>query len=163
MAKMRLLVPDGTINQVKNPSFRFDTTGWTAAGSTLTRSLERARFGFASGKVVAAGSALNEGIYYRINWLSGVNDVLTASAYVRGTGKVRIRLVDGNFKTYISDVSTITDDRWYRIEVIGRCSGGDDVRVYIETADTLPKAMTFYVDAVQVERKPYTTTYADGD
>lgn len=164
MASLRILVPDGTTNYIKNPSLRFDTTGYTSVGSTLSRSLERARFGLASLKIVTNGSAIGEGFYYRLTWLSGIQSPLTASVYLRGAGKVRLRLVDvtgGN--NYASKAISLNDSRWTRLDVSGRRSGGDDIRVYVETADSTARVVTFYTDGLQLEPKEYPTTYCDGD
>lgn len=164
MASLKILVPDATTNYVKNPSFRYDTGGYTAVGSTLTRVLTRARFGIASMKVVTNGAAIGEGFHYRLTWLTGIQSPITASVYLRGTGKVRLRLVDNNSgMTYLSDDAFLTDERWTRLSVSGRCSGGNDIRIYVETNDNAAKALTFYVDGVQLEPKPYETTYCDGD
>lgn len=162
-ARLRILVPDSTRNYVVNPSARYDTTYINAVGSTVTRTLDHARFGVASYKVVTNGAAVNEGFYYRTGSLDGISDVVTVSAYVLGTGEIRIRLIDnpsgGEWKT---QKVVLDSDRWTRIEVSGRCSGSNDVRLYIETADEA-QAITFYVDGLQMERKSYSTTYCDGD
>ena len=163
MINLRVLVPDSTINYVKNPTFRYDTVGWTAFGSTLTRSMDYARFGIASGKVVTNGAALNEGVYYRVNELQGVSGNVTVSCYVRGAGaKVRVKLRDGGGNTWVSDPFAL-DDRWNRLEVTGLVTGTNDVRLYIELAETAAKVATFYVDGAQIEVKAYSTTYCDGD
>lgn len=162
---LRILIPEGTTNYVKNPSFRYDTTGWTAVGATLTRSLARARFGVASGKIVTNGAALNEGALYRVSALDGISDDVTVSVYLRGEGVVRLRLDDNSAGggEYISEAIQLTNTRWVRASVTGRCHGGDDLRLVVETAATGPIARTFYVDGAQMERKPYPTTYCDGD
>lgn len=165
MASLRMLVPDGTINYIKNPSIRFDTTGYTTAGFVaggafgITRSLERARFGFASLKVVTPGTGFWEGAQYAVTWMTAIFDSITASAYVRGSGLVRIRItsVEG---TYVSDAVRINDERWTRLEVTGK-SGGGDIVIAVETTDMV--ASTFYVDGLQLERKAYVTSYCDGD
>jgi len=164
MATLRILVPDGTTNYVKNPSMRFDATGWTAAGSTLTRTLTRARFGISALQVVTNGSALNEGAYYRVSNLTNVNDPITVSAYVRGTGRVRIRVISslGGSQAFSKDVDLLAD-RWTRIYATGRHNGSNDIRVYVETNGAAAQARTFYVDGVQMEVKPYPTTYIDGE
>lgn len=166
MASLKILVPDGTTNYVKNPAMRYsaDTSAYVAIGSTITRSLERARFGIASLKVVTNGSVLHEGASYRISWLAGMQSSLTASVYLRGGGKVRLRFADnltGN--NYISKPVSLTDNRWTRLSVSGRCNGGNDIRIYVETDDNTPKAITFYADGFQMEPKDYVTTYCDGD
>lgn len=162
MASLRILVPEGTTNYIENPAFRYGTTGWTAVGSVISRSLDEARFNVASLKVVTNGSAVNEGAYYRVNTLAGIGEALTASAYVRGTGRVRIRLIDNPAgKEWTAEVQ-LRSDRWQRLWASGFSSGSDDVRLYVETADAA-QAATFYVDGAMLERLPYPTTYCDGD
>ena len=162
--RLRILVPEGTTNYVTNPSFRYDTTDWNLVGSTITRVLDYARFGISALKVVTNGAALNEGVYFRTNDLNGINDVLTASAYVRGVGDMRIRLIDNpSGKEWKSKTVTLRNDIWTRIEVTGACTGSNDVRIYLESAFATIKTMTFYVDAVQLERKAYSTTFCDGE
>lgn len=163
MAKLRILVPDATTNYIENPAFRYATTDWTAVGSTLTRVLTEARFNIASMQVVTNGSALYEGAYYRVNRLSGISDPLTASVYVRGSGTVRIRLIDNPTGSEWKGKNTrLRSDRWQRLSVSGRSTGSDDVRLYIETS-VQAQAATFYVDGAQLERHAYETTYVDGD
>lgn len=164
LASLRILVPDGTTNYIQNPSVRFDVTGFTASSSTISRSLDYARFGIASLKVVTNGSALREGAYYRVNGLSGINDNITVSCYVRGAGKVRIRLNDNpGGSAWFSKSIFLKATRWSRIEVTGRCSGGNDIRLTVETDGISAQAVTFYMDGLQMERKPYSTSYCDGD
>lgn len=160
MTSLRILVPDGTTNYVKNPSFRYDTTGWTAAGSVISRVLDYARFNIASLKVVTTGAALGEGCFYRVSDLRNISEPITASVYVRGSGIVRVRLTTNN--TYLSENIELLPTRWQRVEVSGYSNGGDDVRIYVETVFRI-QAATFYVDGAQIERHAYATTYCDGD
>lgn len=162
---LKVLVPDGTTNYVQNPSFRYDTTGWGAQGATLTRTLAQARFNMASGQVVTNGAALYEGVYFRVSALSGISEAVTVSAYVRGNGAVRIRLDDNSVggAEYPSQAVQLLEGRWTRISVTGRSHGGDDLRLYVETAEDSAAVRTFYVDGAQLERKPYLTSYCDGD
>ena len=130
MATLRILVPDGTTNYIKNPSLRYDTSDWNALGSTVTRTLTRARFGVASLQVVTAGTSLNEGAFFRVSALNGVSDNITISVYARGNGEVRLRLDDNSIggNEYISQPVQLNDKRWTRLTVSGRCHGGNDVR-----------------------------------
>lgn len=163
-ARLRLLVPEGTTNYIENPSARYDTSGVNAVGSTVTRSLEKARFGVACFKVVTDGLALNEGFYYRVSALQNVQKVVTVSAYVRGTGYVRIRVIDNPFgKQWSSKEIELLSDRWQRIEVTGRTSGSNDVRLYLETNGNAAQGVTFYADGLQLELQEAATTYCDGD
>lgn len=163
---LKILVPDETTNYILNPAFRYDTTGWTAAGSTLTRVLDQARWNIASMKVVTNGAALREGCYYRVNALSGISDPITVSIYVRGNSggeRIHIRLIDNpTGMEWVSDHVILSSERWQRIQVSGYITGSNDVRLYVET-DGAAKAITFFVDGAQMERKPYATTYCDGD
>lgn len=162
--QLRIQVPDSTTNYILNPSVRFDTTGWTSQGSTISRVLDYARFGIASLKVVLAGSVVREGAYYRVTALLGISDPITVSAYVRGTGKVQIRLTNGLAgQQWTSKPIFLSATRWKRIEVSGRSNGTNDVRLYVESAEPTAKALAYYVDAAQMERKAYSTSYCDGD
>jgi hypothetical protein len=165
MMKLRMLVQAGTTNYITNPSMRFDKTGWISSGATVTRTLEAARFGVASIKIVTSGAGLYEGCHFRVSALGGVSEPITASAYVRGSGKVRIRLDDNapGGTEYVSQVVMLSEDRWTRLEVTGRNSGGNDLRLYIETDEGKVVSRTFYVDAAQIERHAYVTTYCDGE
>lgn len=164
MLRFSALVPDATVNYVKNPSVRYDTTDWNASGATLTRTLDFARFGIASLKVVTAGTALRQGAYYRVSGLNGVSEPITVSAYVRGTGKVRIRLINNPTGMEWSSISIqLEAGYWQRITVSGFSTGSNDLRLYVETDDQAATVRTFYIDGAQMERKSYPTTYCDGD
>lgn len=164
MPQMQVLVPDATTNYIENPQLRYDTTGYNAQGSVISRVLDHARFGIASLKVVTSGVALNEGAYYRVSTLTGVSEPITVSAYVRGSGQVRIRLDDNSLGgAEFSSVPLQLDDlRWQRLTVTGRSTGGNDLRLYVETAEGVAKVRTFYLDGLQLERKAYVTSYCDG-
>ena len=162
-ASLKILVPEATVNFIENPAIRYDTTGWNASGATLSRTLEQARFGISSLKLVTPGTNKVEGAYYRVNYLSGTNDVVTVSAYVRGEGHIQVRLYDADAsKQWTSKTEPLRDDRWTRIFVTGRCSGGNDIRLYVETYGNNAQAVVFYVDGSQMEIKPWATSYCDG-
>ena len=163
MSRLILIEPEATENLIENPSIEVDTDGYTTVGATLTRVLTRARFGKASGQVVTDGATVNEGIFYRIDPNSQAENY-TASVYVRGEGSVRVRLRDGfNGLDFTGDAVALNDDRWTRISVSGQTGGAvtDDLRLYVET--TARRAVTFYVDGLQIENKHYPTSYCDGD
>lgn len=163
-ASLRILVPEGTTNYVTNPTFRNNKNGWSELNNTnSSRTLLRAHSGIASLMVIAGSPTTPAGVFFRVNDLVGIQDFITVSAYVRGAGKVRIRLIDNpRGSQWISQPVALTDNRWQRIEVTGRCTGSNDMRVYIESPVGMPVQTIFYVDDVQMERKPYSTTYCDG-
>ena len=164
MLRFSALVPDPTVNYIKNPSVRYDTTDWNASGATLTRTLDQARFGIASLQVVTAGTALRQGAYYRVSALSGISEPVTVSVYVRGAGRVRIRLINNpTGMEWASQSIQLESGFWQRIWVSGFSTGSNDMRLYVETDEQTATARTFYVDGAQMERHPYPTTYCDGD
>ena len=163
MANLSILVPEATTNYIKNPSIRFDTTGWNADGTTLSRDIDHTRFGVASLKVVTDGLVIREGTYYRVDTLEAESENVTVSVYVRGTGHVRIRLTDEvSVKEWMSKEVVLEESRWQRISINGRCSSSNDIRLYVETYGSNTQSVTFYIDAAQLELKPYPTSYCDG-
>lgn len=162
--RLRVLVPEATTNYVTNPSFEFDTTGWTATGSSIAKVQSYARHGNSSLSVITTGVSIGQGVYCTVSGLSGSGKLVTASVYVRGTGKVKLRLVDtgAGGTNFFSDVATLDTSRWTRLEVTGRTVGSAGVRLYVETASSA-QAVTFYVDGAQMETLAYPTTYCDGD
>lgn len=161
-ASIKVLVPEATINYIQNPSFRYDLTGWAAVGSTCSRVLDYVLHGISSMKIVTDGMALREGAYYRVNTLVGISEPVTVSIYARGRGKVHLRLIEGLGTEWVSDPVTLYSDRWTRMEVSGYSTGNNDMRLYVETHNSLQQ-ITFYIDGAQMERKAYATTYCDGD
>lgn len=157
-----ILVPYATKNYITNPSLENSTDGWNAVGSTLSAVLTRARFGRKSLQVVTNDASVNEGTYFRISDTS-LKGVVFGSIYIRGSGKVRIRLKDGlTGRQSVSLAVDIHDEYWQRLSVQGIAEGSDDLRLYVETADS-SQLVTFYIDGAQVERTDYLTTYCDGD
>jgi hypothetical protein len=170
MAKMQILVPEATTNYIENPAFRNNFDGWIDFSlNDLLWDISRARFGIASCKITTSGASISEGMYYRVgsaligSGIRGVNDAVTVSAYVRGAGQVRIRLSEDPVgKEWASQPVVLRDDRWTRISVTGRCSGSNDVRLYVETFGPTKQVTTFWLDGAQMEIKPYATSYCDG-
>jgi len=158
-----ILRPVATTNLIENPSLGLDTTGYIASGSSIARSLDRARFGRASLKITPDGLALNEGAYYSID----PNDSkaqYTGSVYVRGAGTVRIRLRDQtNGLEWVGKPVTIDDDYWRRLSVTGVLGANtcSDLRLYVETAGRIQSGV-FYADGFQTEQGSL-TSYTDGD
>jgi hypothetical protein len=150
---------------VETGVFYLDNIRWADSfvpftGSSLESTLERARFGRRSMKVYTDGNQTNEGPYFRID-ASEINSAMAGSLYVRGSGKIRIRLFDG-FKggSSVSEELSLTDDRWQRLEVSGRVGGSDDYRLYVETVGV--QETIFYIDGAMIEEQEEATSYCDG-
>lgn len=161
-ANLKVLVPEETTNYVQNPSLRYGDTGWVAVKSTMSRVLDYRLYGISSLKVVTDILSTKKGVYYRVSSLLGINEAITASVYARGNGSVHLRLWNTGGKEWISTPVSLHPQQWKRLEVSGFSTGTNDIRLYVET-DKDEKNVTFYVDGAQVERKPYATSYCDGD
>ena len=161
MPEIDVLVPYETKNYIKNPSFEVDTTGWNAVGSSISVVLTRARFERASLRIETDNAAMYEGVYYRINDTT-LKGVVHASAYIRGSGKVRIKIKDGlTGRQSIGPGVDLHDKYFQRLFVQGYAEGTDDTRVYIETCD-LTQAADIYIDGAQLELGEYLSTFCDG-
>lgn len=164
MSEIQIFEPEATTNLVTNPRLADNANGYTASGSTISRTLQRARFGRASLQVVADGVVLNEGAFFLVNPGTSLQSY-AGSVYVRGSGIVRARLRDGtNGIELLGDRVTLDDRHWVRLEVIGRTGGlvSTDLRLFVETAGTI-QGVTFYADGWDIENHHFVTTYADGD
>ena len=163
-AKFQIIAPETTTNIVRNPSAEINLTDWLADGSAISRSDVEARFGRFSVEVITNGVIPNEGAHVR-SFPGTSGTPYAGSAYIRGSGRVQLRLRDGfNGDEIISDPLSLNPDRWIRIsDVVGRTGAAisNDLAVHIETVGI--QATTFYIDGVQIEEKPYSTTYIDGD
>ncbi|MBU2051433.1 MAG: hypothetical protein KKH61_20990 [Gammaproteobacteria bacterium] len=171
MAKLSILVPEATTNYIRNPALRIDTTGWHSFRSaTISRSYTYSRHGIASLKVVTPGTVISEGAYYRVNELVAYDSPTSISVYVRGAGKIKLRLNDNsadttgapNVRQWDSKVIVLNADRWQRVSVPGYCAKSDNMALVVMTYGDTPQAVTFYIDGAQMELKPYSTSYVDG-
>jgi hypothetical protein len=158
MPDYHILMPRATTNLITNPSLEVDANGWTAVGSTITRVNTQARFGRFSLEVATDGILNNEGAFFRID-ASDINSQMAGSVYLRGEGKVRIRLID-IFGAFTSKQVSLVGDRWKRLDISGRSRGSDNFRLHIETSEL--QAITFYVDGAQIEEQSVLTSYCDG-
>jgi hypothetical protein len=157
-----LFVEEGTTNLVKNPSFETDSDGngradnWDVHTGTPACSLDAARavFGNWAQKMVTDGT---EAIRQDVTVEAG--QTYTISLYMMEesgqTGRVLLRDGSGNtlsqedpaFATMTRYTKTLTmpaGETTLRIILLGFTGG------------------TYYFDGVQVEKKPYATTFTDG-
>src|SRR3990172_7906238 len=151
-AKLEIYEPDATTNLVTNPRLTVNTTGYTASGSAISRTLARARWGLASLLVNTNGAGLLEGVYFSINPTTQ-NQPYAGSLYARGTGTVRARLRDAtNGIEFVSERVSLDDRHWTRLEVLGRTGGAvsADLRLYAETVGSI-QDVDFYADGFQIE------------
>ncbi|KKM17018.1 hypothetical protein LCGC14_1679990 [marine sediment metagenome] len=162
--KLLIYEPEAATNLITNPRLADDVTGYADAGSTILRSLNRARWGRASLEIVTDGVGLQEGAYFRLDPQTQ-NTFYGGSVYVRGAGTIRARLHDAsNGIEFTSPTISLDDNHWIRLEVLGRTGGAisNDLRLYVETVGSV-QSVTYYTDGWMVEPNSHITTYFDGE
>jgi hypothetical protein len=175
-----LAVPQSaTMNLLWNPSVETATgfggavsggIGPLGAGVAIARDTDTPYLGIYSVRIVTPGTGALEGVRFYtgigLGW-TGSKHTYIASAYVRGAGAVHLELVvvydagasytavttpltaTGTWTRYVTP--TITSDPIKKIHYIGA-----SVRTSVTSA------VTFYVDAAQVEENIVATDYIDG-
>lgn len=163
-----ILVDEATTNVITNPSFEVDTTGWTVASGTLTRDTAERFIGVASGRHSIPAGATNEWIFTDV--AAGPGEVWTCSAWVKGTaGKTQAMALqffdaaNALITTVVGAAFTLSTG-WQRIVRTATTPAGTaKIRVSLRKPSTADQgAFDVWWDAVQMERKSYATTYADG-
>jgi tetratricopeptide (TPR) repeat protein len=168
-ASPALMLEVGTENLITNPSFEDDvTTDWRLdpkEGGAVARYTADSRHGSASCLVTAASSKgalafwqtipVTEALYVFSVWAKDMDANTTPYLWVRDsdTGSVIVTMK-------LNDLST-AEWRWYTLAVsipLGTTQADFGIRIPEHAAQG-----GFLVDAVQVEQKPYATTYCDGD
>lgn len=163
---LEIIIPEATTNICINPSFGIDISRWDPiqAGTTITRVLNRSRFGRAGLEVNTPGGVPGEGTRYSHNPDTVVGPTpVTASIYVRGRGQVFLILsaVD-NGMVWTSKAIGLNDRYWQRMVVTGNFPN-DETNLRLEVLTYYNQSSRFYVDGAQLELKGHPTTYADGD
>ncbi|MFH1476778.1 MAG: carbohydrate binding domain-containing protein [Verrucomicrobiota bacterium] len=161
---MQLSVGWQLINLVENSGFELGINGWySSKNAVLTTTLESM-----TGKglqVTMPGAAVYEGFYSSTRCQVEKGKTYTASAYVKGTGRGRIRIClysacDG--WTYANQTTELTWG-WQKISVTKTITAtNDSLHIMIYTWDA-PQAISLYVDNVElVESKNYQMVYNGG-
>lgn len=155
-----LVIEEGTVNLLTNPSVETNTTGWSAhaAGTTITRVTDYAAFGSYSGKVITPGTT-NEGVRWTVTTQTSASTEYTLSMWLRGSGTVKLRFYDSDAGYQWGPAITLTPT-WTRHDYTATFGTGAARYVYVVTSTA--QAVTFYVDGVQLEQKAHPTTYCDG-
>jgi parallel beta-helix repeat protein len=164
-------VAEGTTNLVENPSVEINTSNWqtwTGSGSSVSfgRVSVHSRYGDYSYEIDVS----NEGG----NWVAGplINSIESGKTYVvtlyirrgtySGTPRWRVSESNGTSAQFYENVPTFTTD-WVRISRTFTADAAlTNPRVHIVGDDSKSETGTIYVDAVQVEEKPYSTPYCGG-
>lgn len=148
-------------NLVTNPSGEVDTVSWAAAlGAVLTRVTTEHRFGQYSFECNTPGAGVGERIEYTGAVLAA-GTTFSITAYVKAPvgAQMILRCSDGVLD---DDTAFIGTGNWDRIEVVHITGAVPIANVIGIRTGVAIQDITFYVDGVQQEQTPYSTTYIDG-
>lgn len=162
-ADFQIVVPEESTNLIANPSFETNTAGWTASLVTLSRSTTQSFFGAASLKLVYGVSAAGSYAFAQINVSASTLYTLSGYAFVESAvgaaaGDAALAVVDGATTLTKTGLSKRVG-HWVRYTLTFR-TGAATSSVYV---DLYGLNGTVYWDGVQLEAKPYATTYIDGE
>lgn len=168
-----IMVEEGTTNLLSNPSFENDKTGWSASpsisglGDWVITTTDK-YIGSKSICLTGTGTHIWRGGCQ--SFTATVGYTYTVSLYgkcdsgVIYGAKVRILKSTDNGATYtqVNEVTT-TATSWSRISRSYTAVAGD-TNILVDFVSSLGNAsgLKVYVDAVQLEVKPYATSYTDG-
>lgn len=157
-------VEEGTTNLLtaNQASVETDTAGFVAqtASSILSRDTDEHWHGSASLKTIAPGTLANEGFVAQVNVSPSL--IYSASVWLKGSGSVKLYLIERDAENgFIGQTATgfiILTSTWTRYSV-SRLFGATGVKAALKVDTSGTSAATFYADGLQVEQKPYPTSW----
>lgn len=159
-----LVVEEGTVNLVTNPSIETDTTGYSGydTGAVSQVSTYSLRGGYSLKCDTGAGTYA--GLWYDGIAVAGATEY-TLSFWIRTdtdfVGRLYITDQDDNAIVAAYNFGSVTGN-WQRFTKTFTTGAGDtSIKVRIGKNNDATD-LNFYVDAVQCEQKAYATSYADG-
>lgn len=159
-------VDEATTNLVTNPSFETNTAGWTM-GAQTARDTSQGYVGQSSLKFDSAGSVVTANAYISnaSHATAAAGDRFTHSVYLKGnvvSGTVFVRLYDcasTSLGSLAVAAGSISATEWRRFSITSPAlTAGQSVCAQL----TPSMNGVLYMDAIQVEKKAYATSYADG-
>ena len=164
-----LWLEEGTTNEIANSSFETNATGWTnnATGNTVARATGQASVGTASLQVIGDGSTGSQGAYNNASSPSAASgDVwaLSADVYAQGSESLRFvaaeRTAAGASVVDTPGATLSLAAGWARRGSAIMLAGGAAVaQVRFKFVTPNAQAFSINLDAVQLEKKPYPTSY----
>jgi len=161
-----VMVEEGTVNAISNPSFESGLTGWSTSGAQVTIDTTKKWHGMQAAKLTA--NATNVSLYQRISVSPG--QVWSVSAYIETlnlTGNYLFFKVQWfNNGVFVSQASAIsvfgTSAMSRRIHNnLTVPTGVNQLHIEIQLPPGVLSGIA-WVDAVQAEQKPYATSFIDG-
>ena len=161
---MSIVVPEGTTNLFRNPSWETGTGRWTqtsdGAGAAYTRSAEaQCRGVYCARLTIGTGGTFNQLVGRSVT--IGVQYAI--SFHVRRPNREPVSLTNlraavNNTTVAFTDIAYIAGG-WWRVSLVFVATATNSVGIRI--LDT--PGSIWYVDAAQLEEKAFMTTYCDGD
>ncbi len=157
------MVEGGTTNLLtaNQASVETDTSGFNANGSTMTRDVTEKWHGSASLKVTTAGTVGGEGVYAAV--AVAANTIYSGSVRVKAPSGARLQMQLTDLIDLAKQVKFIATGDWQRVTVEGHTTDAHTtLYLLVATEDPgTPQAVTFYIDGLQIEQKPYATSFTD--
>lgn len=159
-ANFQIVVPEESTNLITNPSFETNTTSWVNNSAvSMARVTTQSFFGAASLRTQT--NTTGTGAYYDAGSAIATGTTYTFSAYMRGLGTVSFFAFGATSGFIVSKTIKLTND-WRRYTITFTFTGADASRAFGVNQSGSGTA-DIYIDGVQLEAKPYPTTYIDGD
>jgi len=169
-----LVIEEGTTNLCEYPGVE-DISGWGVSQGSILQNGD-ACGGSYSGEVTYDGSGSpHYALLYRDEILDPMQGAqYTLSAYVRAaigsvgkTARITLQEQGGTQSDEGTYSDSVLTDTWQRVIVTHTISQPDRTALYIyvlgDTSASMATGDSFLIDCVQLEQKPYATTYCDGD
>lgn len=167
-----LWLEEGTTNELANSSFEANTSGWAAnnSGNTIERTTDRSSDGAASLRIVGDGSVSQQGTSNSGSSpaaTSGERWALSADVFAVGGETVRFvaseRNSGGGLVLDTQGPTLTLASGWHRRNFAATLAGGGTVaRVRFKFFTPTAQAIDLDLDACQLEKKPYATSYTAG-
>ncbi len=160
-----IMVEEGTTNLLtaNQSSVETDLTGFTAIrNATLSRDATKSWHGSASLRVTTPGLQNDEGVAITYSASLSAGQVFNYSVYLAGTGTVWLAILEygstlNNRQHIIANLSSEFKryDMTYTVTATA-------TKLELRVVTNIVEAVTFWVDGIQLEAKPYATSFIDG-
>lgn len=164
-----VVVPEESTNLITNPSAETAITGWTATGTgvSVARDTSDAFLGGASIKMIDT-SVTPGNEYISSNSFTVVAGQTYTLSFrykktARGAGTAWFVWTGIGSTPGAMKVGTIADWEYMILTAVAPAGATSATVIFSTDGATAGTVFTLWIDAVQVEAKPYATTYIDGD
>lgn len=176
-----ILMEEGTTNIIKNPCSALNLNEITYGNASAPDvSFERVPEGIFSGYAVKVTRTVNGvpsghtylsnfAVQWNTNGMSVSGATMTATAWIKpskpGMGiRIQLQRLGGDYQVFFNKIVPATTD-WYKISVTNTFNTSSTQPCYVRLNFDDENSFTgdyFLVAGVQVEQKPYSTTFANG-